>query len=225
MVTLLYLEASHMSLHFSGIWNVTWHWKSGLRVLVCCLWSDWGTCMRVNEYVSGGGVNEKHRWKEDEKKLRRKEKDNPWTGTQRVLFEGHPLWVYLAHILFISMCSEWDSGAFKQLRHVSLMKQDISRLRWLLFKAKKIKYNSIIWMNSQIPNCRLTTPQRCNTEGISVRRSQVSTWSTIIWQKSRNCSRPLPATQERKTQVVSIIYLQSLFPSRHACSSPEKAQK
>lgn len=49
----------------------------------------------------------------------------------RVLLEGHPfsVRVYLLHILFISVCSDWDSSAFKQLRHVSLMKWENSRLR------------------------------------------------------------------------------------------------
>lgn len=45
-----------------------------------------------------------------------------------LLLEGLPfsVRVYLLHILFISVCSNWDGSAFKQLRHVSHMKQEDS---------------------------------------------------------------------------------------------------
>lgn len=52
----------------------------------------------------------------------------------RVLLDGYPfsVWVYLLYVLFISVCSDLDGSTFKQLGHVSLMKQENSRLWWLL---------------------------------------------------------------------------------------------
>lgn len=49
------------------------------------------------------------------------------TGAQEafgVLLEGYPfsMRVCLLHILFISVCSDLDGSAFKQLRHTSLKK-------------------------------------------------------------------------------------------------------
>lgn len=43
-----------------------------------------------------------------------------------VLLERHPfsVRVYLLHILFIAVSSAWDISAFKQLRHVSLRRQE-----------------------------------------------------------------------------------------------------
>lgn len=68
------------------------------------------------------------------RKKKGKRGGNLSTGAQTafgVLLEGHPfsVRVYLLHILFISVCSDWDGSAFKQLRHVALMKQEHSRLR------------------------------------------------------------------------------------------------
>lgn len=68
MVTLLYLEASRMALHFSGMWNVTWHRKPVLRVLVRC-WQKACVC----KCVYGGDVNYTWRKNEQEKKEGKKE--------------------------------------------------------------------------------------------------------------------------------------------------------
>lgn len=76
------------------------------------------------------GVRDRQR----RKKKARRRRGTFSTGAQTaigVLLEGDPfsVRVYPLHILFISVCSDWDSGAFKQLRHVSLMKQENGRLR------------------------------------------------------------------------------------------------
>ncbi len=68
------------------------------------------------------------------RKKKGKRRGNLSSGAQTafgVLLEGHPfsVRVYPLHLLFISVCSDWDSSAFKQLRHVPLMKQESSRLR------------------------------------------------------------------------------------------------
>lgn len=49
--------------------------------------------------------------------------------------------------------------------------------------------------------------------------------SADVIVQQHNRQHPLPATQERNTQVVSIIYLQSLFPSRHSSDTPEEGPR
>lgn len=158
MVTLLYLEASHMSLHFSRIWNVTWHWKPGLRVLVWCLWRDWAH-VRVNEYVHGGGVR---KGKEDENK--EVEKEEVISRLERrqplgfYLRDIHLVSEFIRSIYYSSVCVL--AGIVVLLNSSGTCPPRNSRLRWLLIWAKTIKGNTIIWLNSQTPICRLTWPQR-----------------------------------------------------------------
>lgn len=90
--------------------------------------------MCVNECVSMAEGEEADIGRKRIRKKRGKRRGNFSTGAQTafgVLLEGHPfrVRVYLLHILFISVCSDWDSGAFKQLRHTCLMKQEHSTLR------------------------------------------------------------------------------------------------
>lgn len=123
MVTLLYLGGPLTCpciFQGCGVLPDTESQVSGYQCVVCE-----GTGARVCLQLSVS-VTDRQR---ERMTMREKRRGTLQTEAQTafgVLLEGHPfsVRVYLPHILFISVCSDWDSGAFKQLRHVSLMKQE-----------------------------------------------------------------------------------------------------
>lgn len=106
------------------------------------------------------------------------------------------------------------------------------------------KKNSIIGLNSQPPITRLTwlpeayiwgvfsksTSRNYTQTHITMQTAYSVSWmnhAQLTWSSNNKYTHTHPslARQERNTQVVSIIYLKSLFPSRHSSSSLEEDQK
>ena len=169
--------------------------------------------------VYGGGVSD------------RQEGERGWRGGNfsagartafGVLLEGHPfsVRVYLLHILFISVCADWESSAFKQLRHVPPRATGKRcRLRWLLTGAKIIKGNTIIWLDSQSLGSR-------GPGGVHARHkiNEQKATDTRTSRLSTDKITHTPAGKVTPRSSPSFIYSRR-SPGRHSSGSPEEAQK